>query len=128
MTSLSAILAEIEVSAEKVKQLEDELASETQRRRALVEQYGAQSSDALRSLGIEMVRKRKERSQLAILMSAAGRSIRQSHKGGEKNPKAVLAVALDAAEKVAKGKLGLTEVPSEIRAKIEERAKTPAKK
>jgi len=125
MTSLSAILAAIEASTEKIKTLEADLAAERENGKSLVEQYRAQSADALKTLGIvEVPRKeRKPRSQQAVLISAAARSIRQSVKGGEKNAKTILAAALEAAEKTAKKKLALTEVPAEIKTKIEERVK-----
>lgn len=61
-------------------------------------------------------------------MSAARCGIRLSVKGGEKNAKAILAAAFDAADKTAKTKLGLAEVPADIKAKIEERVKNLAKK
>jgi hypothetical protein len=124
MTSLSAILAEIEESTERVKGLDAELAAAKEHRKTLVEQYGAESSDALQALGIEMVRKRKARSQAAILISSAARSIRQSVKGGEKNAKTILAAALAAAEKTATKKLNLAEVPAEMKQEIEERVKS----
>jgi hypothetical protein len=89
MTSLSAILAEIEATAEKIKTLDADLAAAKENSKALVEQYRAQSADALKTLGIaEAPRKeRKPRSQEAVLIGAAARSIRQSVKGGEKNAK-----------------------------------------
>jgi hypothetical protein len=125
MTSLSAILAAIETSTEKIKSLEADLAAERDNGKSLVEQYRSQSADALKTLGIvEAPRKeRKPRSQQAVLISAAARSIRQSVKGGEKNAKTILAAALEAAEKTAKKKLALAEVPAEIKQKIEERVK-----
>jgi hypothetical protein len=88
----------------------------------LVEQYRAQSADALKTLGIvEAPRKeRKPRSQEAILVGAAARSIRQSVKGGEKNAKTILTAAFAAAEKTATKKLKLTEVPADVKQKIEE--------
>jgi hypothetical protein len=130
MTSLSAILADIEASAARVKDLETQLAFEKENSKTLVEQYRAQSADALKTLGIaEAPRKeRKPRSQEAILVGAAARSIRQSVKGGEKNGKTIQAAALDAAEKTAKKKLSLSEVPAEIKQKIEERVRTLGKK
>ncbi len=90
-----------------------------------MEQYTAQSADALKTLGItEAPRKeRKPRSQEALLMSAAARSIRHSVKSGDKNAKTIMAAALDAAEKTAKKKLNLAELPVEIKQKIEERVK-----
>ncbi len=125
MTSLSAILAAIETSTEKIKSLEADLAAERENGKSLVEQYRAQSADALKTLGIaEAPRKeRKPRSQQAVLIGAAARSIRQSVKGGEKNAKTILTAALAAAEKAAKNKLALAEVPAEIKTKIEERVK-----
>jgi hypothetical protein len=125
MTNLSEILAAIEASTEKIKGLEAELAVEKENGKTLVEQYRAQSADALKMLGIvDAPRKeRKPRSHQAVLMSVVSRSIRQTVKGGEKNAKAILAAALDAADKVAKKKLNLTEVPPEIKTKIEERVK-----
>ncbi len=125
MTSLSAILAAIEASTEKIKTLEADLTAERDNGKSLVEQYRAQSADALKTLGIaeEARKERKPRSHQAILMSAASRAIRQTVKGGEKNAKTILTVALDAAEKIAKKKLALTEVPAEIKQKIEERVK-----
>ena len=125
MTSLSAILAAIEASTEKIKTLEADLVAERGNGKTLVEQYRAQSAAALKTLGIaeEPQKKRKPRSQQAILISAASRTIRQTVKGGEKNAKTVLAAALDAAEKIAKKKCGLGEVPAEIKQKIEERVK-----
>ena len=125
MTSLSAILAEIEATAEKIKTLDADLAAAKENSKALVEQYRAQSADALRTLGIAEVprKERKPRGQEAVLIGAAARSIRQSVKSGEKNAKTILAAALEAAEKTAKNKLALTEVPAEIKTKIEERVK-----
>src|SRR4051794_32795251 len=101
MASLSVILADIEASTEKVKRLEAELATERENSKTLVEQYRAQSADALKTLGIveSPQKERKPRSQQAVLMSAASRSIRQSIKGGEKNAKTILATALQTAEK-----------------------------
>jgi hypothetical protein len=126
MTSLSAILAAIETSTEKVKSLEAELAAERENGKSLVAEYRAQSADALKTLGIvDAPRKeRKPRSQEAILIGAAARAIRQSVKSGEKNAKTILSAALDAAEKAAKKKLSLAEVPSDIKVKIEERVKS----
>jgi len=130
MTNLSEILAAIEASTEKIKGLEAELAVEKENGKTLVEQYRAQSADALKTLGVvETPRKeRKARSNQAVLMSAVARTIRQTVKGGEKNAKAILAAALDAADKTAKKKLNLTEVPAEIKTKIEERVKNLPKK
>lgn len=128
MMSLSAVLAEIESSAEKIKGLESALATEKENGKTLVQQYRAQSADALKILGIDEAPERKPRSQQAVLMSAARRGIRQTVKGGEKNVKAILAAALDAADKIAKTKLNLAEVPAAIKAKIEERVKNLAKK
>jgi imidazole glycerol phosphate synthase subunit HisF len=128
MTSLSTLLAEIETSSEKIKALEAELAAERENGKTLVAQYRAQSADALKVLGIAETKERKPRTAQAILVSAARRSIRISVKGGEKNPKTILASALDAADKTAKKKLNLTEVPAEIKAKIEERVKNLPKK
>lgn len=126
MTSLSAILAAIEASTEKVKSLEAELATERENGKSLVAEYRAQSTDALKTLGIvDTPRKeRRPRSQEAILIGAAARSIRQSGKSGEKNSKTVLSTALEAAEKAAKKKLNLAEVPADIKVKIEERVKS----
>src|SRR5688572_13651467 len=109
MSSLSTILAEIETSAEKVKNLETDLATERDHGKSLVEQYRAQSADALKMLGIEDAprKERKPRSQEAVLIGSAARSIRQSVKGGEKNAKTILAGAVEAAENTAKKKLGL---------------------
>ena len=128
MMSLSAVLAEIEASGEKIKGLEAALATEKENGKTLVQQYREQSADALKVLGINEAPERKPRSQQAVLMSAARRSIRQTVKGGEKNPKTILAVALAAADKTAKAKLNLAEVPADIKAKIEERVKNLAKK
>jgi hypothetical protein len=129
MTTLSEILAAIETSAAKVKTLEAELTTERANSQTLVQQYRAQSADALKTLGIDGPRKeRKPRSQSAVLMSAANRAVRQTVKSGEKNAKAILAAAIDAAEKTAKKKLSLAEVPAEIRQQIEERVKTLGKK
>jgi hypothetical protein len=110
--------------------LEAELATEKENGKTLVEQYRAQSADALRTLGIaeEPRKARKPRSNQSVLMSAVGRAIRQSVKGGEKNAKTILATALDAAYKTAKKKLDLSEVPAEIKTKIEERVKNLPKK
>lgn len=126
MTSLSAILAAIETSTEKVKSLEAELATERENGKSLVAEYRAQSADALKTLGIvDAPRKeRKPRSQEAVLIGAAARSIRQSVKSGEKNAKTILSAALEAAEKTAKKKLSLSEVPAEMKLKIEERVKS----
>jgi|ERR1017187_7147652 imidazole glycerol phosphate synthase subunit HisF len=128
MMSLSAVLAEIEASAEKIKGLEAALATEKENGKTLVQQYREQSADALKILGINEAPERKPRSPQAVLISAAKRSIRQTVKGGEKNAKAILAAALAAADKTAKTKLGLAEVPADIKAKIEERVKNLAKK
>ena len=57
MNSLSAILAEIEASAEKVLTLETELTAEREHGKTLVDQYRAQSGEALKMLGIGEVRK-----------------------------------------------------------------------
>jgi hypothetical protein len=129
MTTLSEILAAIEASTAKVKTLEAELTTERENSQTLVQQYRAQSADALKTLGIDGPRKeRKARSQSAVLMSAANRAVRQTVKGGEKNAKTILAAAIDAAEKTAKKKLNLAEVPAEIRQQIEERVKSLGKK
>jgi imidazole glycerol phosphate synthase subunit HisF len=128
MMSLSAVLAEIEASAEKIQGLESALATEKENGKTLVQQYREQSADALKILGINEAPERKPRSQHAVLMSAARRGIRLTVKGGEKNPKAILAAALAAADKTAKAKLDLAEVPADIKAKIEERVKNLAKK
>lgn len=128
MTSLSTLLAEIETSSEKIKAMEVDLAAERENGRTLVEQYRAQSAEALKVLGIAETKERKPRTAQAILVNAARRSIRISVKGGEKNPKTILAAAFDAADKTAKKKLNLTEVPAEIKAKIEERVKNLSKK
>src|SRR5262249_5209073 len=64
---------------------------------------------------------RKPRSQQTILIGSAARAIRQSGKSGEKNGKTILTVALEAAAKTPNAKLGLAEVPAEIKTKIEER-------
>ena len=129
MTTLSEILAAIETSAAKVKQLEADLTTERANSQTLVEQYRAQSGETLRLLGIEApCKERKPRSQSAVLMSAASRAIRQIVKGGEKNAKTILAAAVDAVEKTAKTKLNLAEVPAEIKQKIEERVKSLGKK
>jgi hypothetical protein len=130
MTSLSAILAEIEASAEKIKTLEVDLAATKENSKTLVEQYKTQSADALKTLGIvEVPRKeRKPRSREAVLIGSAARAIRQSVKSGEKNAKTILAAAVAAAEKTAKKKLNLTEVPADVKQKIEERVKSLAAK
>ena len=125
MTSLSGILAAIETSTERIKALEADLAAERENGKSLVDQYRAQSADRLKTLGIaeEARKQRKPRSQQAVLVSAASRIIRQMVKGGEKNAKTILTAALEAAEKIAKKKCGLAEVPAEIKQKIEERVK-----
>jgi hypothetical protein len=129
MTSLSALLAEIETSSEKIRTLESDLAAERENGKVLVEQYRSQSADALKVLGIaEPPKERKPRSQKSVLIGAANHSIRLSIKTGEKNAKTILAAALDAADKAAKKKLNLTEVPAEIKSKIEDRVKNLAKK
>jgi dihydroxyacetone kinase len=66
-------------------------------------------------------KERKPRSQEAVLLGAAARSIREPVKSGEKTAKTILAAALAAAEKAAKKKLNLAEVPAEIKTKIEDR-------
>jgi hypothetical protein len=48
MMSLSAVLAEIEASAEKIKGLEAALTAEKENGKTLVQQYRAQSADALK--------------------------------------------------------------------------------
>jgi hypothetical protein len=124
MSNLSTIIADIEATAEKVKSLETELAAERQHGTTLVEQYRAQSGEALKLLGILEPRKeRKPRTQEDVLMSAANRRIRQLVKGGEKNPKALLTAALEAATSIGKAKLELIELPSAIKSRIEDRAK-----
>jgi hypothetical protein len=129
MTTLSEILAAIEASAAKVKTLEAELTAARENSKTLVSQYRTQSADALKTLGIEAPRKeRKPRSHSAILMSAASRAIRQTVKSGEKNTKTILAAAVDAADKTARKKLSLAEVPAEIRQQIEERVRALGKK
>jgi hypothetical protein len=130
MNSLSNILAEIEASAERVKTFEAQLSTERENGKTLVEQYRAQSADALKALGIDASphKERKPRSQEAILVGAAARSIRQSVKDGEKNAKTIFAAAIDAATKTAAKKLKLAEVPAEIKQQIEERVKGLAKK
>jgi hypothetical protein len=79
----------------------------------------------LKTLGIAEVprKERKPRSQQAILIGSAVRSIRQSVKSGEKSIKTILGAALESAAKTANAKLGLAEVPAEIKTKIEERVK-----
>jgi hypothetical protein len=61
-------------------------------------------------------------------MSAANRKIRQLVKDGEKNPKTLLAAALEAATIIGKTKLGLTELPTAIKTRIEDRVKSAPKK
>ena len=129
MNNLSTILADIEVTAEKVKTLEAELATERAHGTELVEQYRAQSGDALKLLGIAESRKeRKPRSHEMVLLSAANRKVRQLTKGGEKNPKTLLAAGIEAATIIAKTKLGLNELPAETKTRIEEKLKTPRAK
>jgi hypothetical protein len=129
MSNLSTILADIEATAEKVKNLETELATEREHGTALVEQYRAQSGETLKMLGIlEPHKERKPRTHEDVLMSAANRKIRQLVKGGEKNPKTLLAAALEAATSIGKAKLGLSELPAAIKTRIEDRAKTPRAK
>jgi hypothetical protein len=53
MSNLSTLLADIEATAEKVKNLEAELTTERAHGTALVEQYRAQSGEALKMLGID---------------------------------------------------------------------------
>jgi hypothetical protein len=125
MINLSDLLADIEATAEKVKNLETELTTAREHGTSLVEQYRAQSGEALKMLGIAEVRKEKKpRTHSDILMSAANRRIRQLVKDGEKNPKTILAAAIEAATTIAKTKLNLTEIPVEIKARIEDRVKT----
>jgi hypothetical protein len=129
MNSLSTLLADIESTAAKVKTLETELATEREHGTALIEQYRAQSGEALKMLGIDETRKEKKpRTHTDILMSAANRKIRQLIKDGEKNQKTILAAAMEAATTIAKTKLGLNEIPAEIKTRIEERVKTPRAK
>ena|ERR1039457_490991 len=101
MMSLSAVLVEIEASAEKIMGLDAALATERENGKTLVQHYREQSADALKILGIDEAPERKPRSQQAVLMSAARRIIRQTVKGGEKNAKAILAAAFAAADKTA---------------------------
>ena len=123
MNSLSTILAEIETSAAKVKSLEVDLTAERAHGKGLVDQYRTLSGEALKMLGIDAPRKeRKPKTNEAILMGAANRKIRQFVKGGEKNAKTILAGATEAAE-AANTKLGLNEVPAEIKQKIDEAVK-----
>ena len=130
--SMTETLKQMEAAAAKIKALESQLAAERLNAKTLVEQYRAQSNDVLKTLGLEdessterKPRKpRKARSHEAILMSTASRSIRQSAKSGEKNAKTILAAALEAAEKTAKGKLSLSELPADIKAKIEAKVKS----
>jgi hypothetical protein len=129
MSNLSTLMADIETTAEKVRNLEAELATERAHGTALVEQYRAQSGEALKMLGIaESHKERKPRTHSDILVSAANRKIRQLVKGGEKNPKTLLAAAMEAATTIAKTKLSLAEIPAEIKARIEDRVKTPRAK
>jgi hypothetical protein len=117
------ILAEIETSAEKVKGLETQLTAEKEHAKGLVEQYRTLSGDALKLLGIETPRKeRRPKSNEKVLMGAAIRRIRQLVKSGEKNAKIILAAATDAAE-AAKTKLSLSELPAEVKQKIDEKVK-----
>jgi hypothetical protein len=82
-----------------------------------------------RLLGIAEGRKeRKPRSHEAVLIGAASRKIRQLLQGGEKNAKTIVTAATEAAEKIAKTKLGLTELPAEIKQKLDERVKAAGKK
>jgi len=128
MSNLSTLMADIEITAEKVRNLEAELATERAHGTALVEQYRAQSGEALKMLGIaESHEERKPRTHTDVLMSAANRKIRQLVKSGEKNPKTLLA-AMEAATTIAKTKLSLAEIPAEIKTRIEDRVKTPRAK
>jgi hypothetical protein len=76
MTSLSAILAAIEASTEKIKTLEADLAAERENGKTLVEQYRAQSADALKTLGIVDRRSREfdTRESKGPILGALGRS------------------------------------------------------
>lgn len=53
MSDLSRFLADIETSAAKIKTLGTELEAEKANGKTLVEQYRAQSGEALKILGIE---------------------------------------------------------------------------
>jgi len=66
----------------------------------------------------------KPRTHEAVLMGAANRKIRQMAKAGEKNPKTLLAGAIEAATAVGKTKLNLADLPAEIKTRIEEKVKT----
>lgn len=73
-------------------------------------------------------KERKPRSHEAVLIGSAARAIRQSVKSGEKNAKTILIAAVAAAEKTAKKKLALAEVPADVKQQIEERVKSLAAK
>jgi hypothetical protein len=134
MTNLSGVLALIETSVAKIKDLETQIVTEKENAKTLVERYKAESGSVLKSLGIDEAptKERKVKTPEKILMGAAMRSIRRSMKnGGKKNPKSVLALAIDAAEKTAAkkhlGEVGL-EMRSAIETKVNESLAATAKK
>jgi hypothetical protein len=121
--NLSAVLAEIETSVAKIKDLETQITTEKENAKTLVEKYKAESGEVLKSLGIEEAptKERKVKTPEKILMGVAARSIRKALKnGGKKNVKTVLASALEAVETVAKKK-ALGEVSADIKTAIEAR-------
>lgn len=129
MNTLSTILADIEASVAKVRTLETELATEKQRGRELAEKYRTESGEVLKTLGLdESKRERKSRPQESIILSAANRKIKQMVAAGEKNQKTLQTAALEAAAKIAKSRFGLAELSAELKAQIEEKLKTVAKK
>ena len=122
--SLSTILADMEASVTKVKTLEAELTTEKQRGRDLAAKYRTESGDILKSLGIDEPKKeRKVRTQDEVLLGSATRRVKQMVDEGEKNPKALLAGALEASLRIGKSRFGLTELPAEFKAQIEEKLK-----
>lgn len=122
--SLTTILADMEASVTKVKTLEAELTTERQRGRDLAVRYRTESGEVLKSLGIDEPRKeRRVRTQVEVLLGSANRRIKQMVGEGEKNPKTLLAGALEAAARIGKSKLGLAEVPADIKTQIEEKLK-----
>lgn len=82
MTSLSAILAEIEASAEKIKTLEADLAATKENSKSLVEQYRTQSADALKTLGIVAAEKTaKKKLNLTEVTADVKQKIEERAKG-----------------------------------------------
>jgi hypothetical protein len=101
------------------------LTAERENGKSLVEQYRAQSADALKTLGIvETTRtQRMPCCREAILIGTAARAIRQPVKSGEMNANTILSAVPDVADRSAKKQLNYTEVSADIKQKIDERVR-----